>query len=407
MSESLIVRLSSQQKVPCRWAVWSHLKNQVIIRGELAEQSSFTQLTEQANQRNVVVLIPTREVILTEVTVPKGAARQLERVIPFLVEEDLAQDAEALHWSVLSQQGDRAHVCGVDRVLLTSWLDEFHAHSIQVDKVLPDVLAVPPYAEGLRAVKDGEQWLVRKGDFQGISLEEAWFDLFAQSDWVQSEQSALPLCADHPLPDSMLNEPPSRQGWSVESAPPLLDRLAEQAAMSSMNILSGALQPASSWKTSWRIWRPAMIAAGLLLVLYGVYSWVYVSHLESQAAQYHAESERIVRVTLPERHNIPTVSYLKRLMTQEEQRLSGGAGDSVWLNMLEQVAAALPADGHTSLKALRYDQNRQEMQLQIQGRDFEQLEQVREQLATHFQVELGQSIRADNGVSGTLMLKAQ
>ncbi|QSA19710.1 type II secretion system protein GspL, partial [Vibrio furnissii] len=52
---------------------------------------------------------------------------------------------------------------------------------------------------------------------------------------------------------------------------------------------------------------------------------------------YRAESERIFRTIFPDKQRIPTVSYLKRQMSDELAALSGGSsGEHVlgWLSKL-------------------------------------------------------------------------
>ena len=53
----------------------------------------------------------------------------------------------------------------------------------------------------MAAVQLGDEWLVRKGEFSGLSVESQWLPLFSQSDWVRDGDAWLPLKAYTPLPE--------------------------------------------------------------------------------------------------------------------------------------------------------------------------------------------------------------
>ncbi len=154
MSECLIVRLSSQKTAPIRWAVWSLSQNSAVETGEFASWDDLSEIQQHAEQRPITLLLDTADVILSEVEIPPGAARQLEGLVPYLLEDDLAQDVDELHFSVLSKKGQQAYVCGVSRVWLSEILAEFASLGLEVKRVLPDVLALPIPESGLSAVEN-------------------------------------------------------------------------------------------------------------------------------------------------------------------------------------------------------------------------------------------------------------
>ncbi len=212
MSEFLTVRLSSQQDATIPWLVWSPQQQAVIASGEVAGLDQLEELTPYAAQRSTLLLLAASDVVLTQVDIPSGASRQLDSMLPYLVEDEIAQDVDELHFSVLNKSGGVASVAGVDRQWLQSCLDTLKALQFDVKRVLPDVLALPQ-AEGMAAVQLGDEWLVRKGEFSGLSVEAQWLSLFSQSDWVRDGDAWLPLTAYTPLPELTLAE---GQEWRSE-----------------------------------------------------------------------------------------------------------------------------------------------------------------------------------------------
>ncbi|WP_231872656.1 type II secretion system protein GspL, partial [Marinomonas gallaica] len=125
--------------------------------------------------------------------------RQLESMLPYVLEDDLAQDVDQLHFTILSKSQGRAQVCALDSEWLEKVLMELGDIGCQIQKVMPDVLALPDN-DGMSAVELGQQWLVKKSSYQGMSVESDWLSLVAQSEWAQEDDEYLPLTAYSALP---------------------------------------------------------------------------------------------------------------------------------------------------------------------------------------------------------------
>lgn len=206
MSEFLTVRLSSQKEADIPWLVWSAEQQEVIASGQVAGWEALHEIESYADQRSVVVLLAASDLILTSVEIPPGASRQLENMLPYLLEDEIAQDVEDVHFCVLSKGRETADVVGVDRLWLRACLDHLKACGFDVKRVLPDVLAIPRPEHGLAALQLGDEWLVRKSTTQGMAVDAQWLSLLAASDWVQNEGEYLPLQALTPLPELSLAE---------------------------------------------------------------------------------------------------------------------------------------------------------------------------------------------------------
>lgn len=162
MSEFLTVRLTSQPNSPVPWLVWSTQNNEVIASGELANESELETLQSYALQRSVILLLSATDVALNRVEIPKGASRQFESMLPFLLEDELAQDVDDLHFTILSKKGDEAWVSAVALDWFEQVLEKCRTLGFDVKKVMPDALALPTNEDGLSAVQLGNEWLVKK-----------------------------------------------------------------------------------------------------------------------------------------------------------------------------------------------------------------------------------------------------
>lgn len=103
MSEFLTVRLSRDKQAPIRWLVWSTSQNEIIASGELSSKEQLGELSTYADQRTTLLLLDSRDILLMEAEIPAGAARQVDTMLPYLLEDDIAQDVDELHFTILKK----------------------------------------------------------------------------------------------------------------------------------------------------------------------------------------------------------------------------------------------------------------------------------------------------------------
>ncbi|MGR5133264.1 type II secretion system protein GspL [Vibrio alfacsensis] len=398
MSEFLTVRLSSEQQSTIPWLVWSTQQQEVIASGEIAGWEHLDELVAYAEQRPVVALLASNDVVLTEVDIPPGAARQFDSMLPYLVEDDVAQDVEGLHFTVLGKQADKAQICAVECAWIQTILKRFSSQGLTIKRLLPDVLALPAANESSTAVSIGDQWLIRHTHTQGVAVDASWLDLYLSA-YLQSNPGWKLECYSS-LPELAANEL-----WVAKPEEMAMALLAKGVADSKTNLLTGRFKPKSSWGKYVKVWQTTAIAAGVLLVVMVAQQLLMVHKYEAQAQAYREESERIFRQVFPNKRRIPTVSYLKRQMTDEERRLSGGASDDSMLSWLAALPSTLGQVKALQITSFKYDGQRGEVRIQASSSDFQPFEEARVKLAEKFNVEQGQLNRNGDVVLGSFVLK--
>ena len=406
MSEFLTVRLSSEPQSPVQWLVWSTSQQEVIASGELSSWEQLDELTPYAEKRSCIALLPGNECLIKRVEIPKGAARQFDSMLPFLLEDEVAQDIEDLHLTILDKDASHATVCGVDREWLKHALELFREANIIFRKVLPDTLAVPFEEQGISALQIDQHWLLRQGNYQAVSISEAWLPMFLQSDWVVAgeEEQATTIFSYTAMPSDDVQQQ-SGVEWQAKPAELVMSLLSQQAITSSVNLLTGTFKTKSSFSKYWRVWQKVAIAACLLVAVIVTQQVLKVQQYEAQAEAYRAESERIFRAVLPGKQRIPTISYLKRQMNDEAKKYGGsGEGDSLlgWLALLPETLGQVKS---IEVESIRYDGNRSEVRLQAKSSDFQHFETARVKLEEKFVVEQGPLNRNGDAVFGSFTLK--
>ncbi|GMM89563.1 type II secretion system protein GspL [Vibrio fortis] len=405
MSEFLTVRLSSEPQSPVQWLVWSTSQQEVIASGELASWQQLDELTPYAEKRTCIALLSGNDCLLKRVEIPKGAARQFESMLPFLLEDEVAQDIEDLHFTILDKGAESAVVCGVEQQWLTQVMSAFSEVGITIRKVLPDTLALPVDAEGVTALQIDDQWLLRQSAFQAVSIRQAWLPMFLSSDWLVTEDDAKPTIFSYTvLPDEEAQQQ-SGVEWQAKPAELVMSVLSQQAIISGVNLLTGRFKTKSSFTKYWKIWQKVAIAACLLIAVIATQQTLKVQRYEAEAQAYRAESERIFRQVLPGKRKIPSVSYLKRTMNEEASRYGGSSDGATLLGWLTQLPSTLGQVTSIEVESIRYDGNRSEVRLQAKSSDFQHFETARTKLAEKFSVEQGPLNRNGDAVYGSFTLK--
>ncbi|MGF1686961.1 type II secretion system protein GspL [Photobacterium japonica] len=440
MSEFLTIRLSSRAEQPVQWLVWSPQQHEVIASGQLDNISLLGEIADYAAQRTVYALIPASDVLMTQVAIPAGSSRQLANVLPFLLEEELAQDVDNLHVHLLEKSGDLAQVAVVEHRKMEEWLAALSDAGFEIKALLPDCLCLPHFDHSYSAAEIEGQWLIRQSAVQGIAAETAWL-----AAWLSAQQAPIVPAVDEATEDSDADQnagearddtagdkpvvsmakaddvpltaqdivihhftpaPAEMPGrWQPEAPELVMQLLAEGALASKVNLLSGAYKQQPAWRKHLKPWRKVAIAAGVVGAVLIAQHVISMQAMDKQALAYKAESERIFRQVLPQFKRVPSSSYLKRQMNSELTRLGGSSdGDGLlpWLAQLQPVLAKVP---QLSMQNFKYDQNRGEIRFQAVAAEFQHFEQLRTLLADNFTVEQGQLNREGNQVTGAVVLR--
>ncbi|MDK9737799.1 type II secretion system protein GspL [Vibrio sp. D404a] len=405
MSEFLTVRLSSEPQSPVQWLVWSTSQQEVIASGELASWQQLNELTPYAEKRTCIALLSGNDCLLKRVEIPKGAARQFDSMLPFLLEDEVAQDIEDLHFTILDKGAESAVVCGVEHQWLNQIIGAFSEIGIAIRKVLPDTLALPVDAEGVTALQIDDQWLLRQSTYQAVSIRQAWLPMFLNSDWLKSEEEVKPTIFSYTaLPQADVQQQ-SNVEWQEKPAELVMAVLSQQAITSGINLLTGRFKTKSSFTKYWKVWQKVAIAACLLIAVVATQQTLKVQRYEAEAQAYRAESERIFRAVLPGKRKIPSVTYLKRTMNEEASRYGGSGDGATLLGWLTQLPNTLGQVTTIEVESIRYDGNRSEVRLQAKSSDFQHFETARTKLAEKFSVEQGPLNRNGDAVYGSFTLK--
>lgn len=398
MNEQLIIRLPAGQQGPVSWLVWHTEEASVVASGELSDISKLGELSEKAQNRSLRVYVSSAAIGFHQVELPAKSRRHLERVIPFALEDEIAEDIEQLHffWPETLPKDTAIPVFVVRRDQVERWLGQLAAAGLQTTAMYPDIFLLPleesVWSMAAFPGSFGQEWVIRQDAWRGIVLEpELAIGMQPEENEVLTEISAY---GDIEWP-----QPPAPV---VMKDPALPLQLAVTTKSHSVNILQGDYQLHTGSASDYSKFKFPAIAAALLFVVLIVNEWMSVVELEREAAVVQAQYERLYRQTFPNSSRI--VDIRAQLASHSEVAGSGDPGQV--LRLLQQLEPAF-SNVPIQLTMLQYDHNRGELRMQANGENFQSFERftqlAREQ---NLEVEQGQLTSRGGQINGTIIVRA-
>ena len=345
--------------------------------------------------RKVVVFVPGAEVRLTQVQVPARQPAKVLQAAPFVLEDQLAEDVETLHFALGPRQADGVFpVAVVSHAHMQEWLAPFRDHDVMPDALVPETLALPWEQGGPWSVLPEPGHLsARTGAYAGFSCVPEDFELFLQ---LAEGGQPHPLRVLVPLGSQ---EDYTRLQRPVELLPgfnhPLEALVRHLRLPQAINLLQAGYSQRESLERFWRPWRFAagLLAAAFLLGI--VTNTVEALHLRHAAKAQQAANEQRFAALFPGQR-IAAVA----LPTQVEQQariLQGGSGQGNLMQLMQAAADSLAATQGLTLNTAEFREGA--LYLDLSGPDLQALEHLRSWFSSHHGMIL-EVVSADSGEGG-------
>lgn len=412
LSEKLILRMSSQKTSPIPWLVWSDSNNEIIVSGELQGQAELDSLSRYAQGRQVTVIANSGDVRLIRHITTMKPTRQILKALPFMLEDDLAEDIDKLHFAIQETGFDKeqqqyfVNIAVVNKATLGEWLSVLSEHDIAVQHILPEVLCLPLSDEDshLALVELAGGYLIREGKWQGCFIEKDWLALYAQ------QLSDKSLHYFSPLPQMLLDvAADTDKNLNLIAEDPELPMLllAQQAAKQKWNLLQGEFAPKKPVSKAWLIWRPVIVLGGVLLVIQFVMMIAQWQQNQSRLETAKTELVDMYRAAFP--NEKLRVNLLKRQLQSKVNAVSGNVssdGNFDYLAVMNTLTPIFESFQSVKVENLRFDGKRSELRLSAVAPSFQDFERFRVAISeTGLLVNPGAVNNEGNVVTGSLSIK--
>jgi len=371
------------------------------IQTDKGTVSELGSLVEYAVHYAVMVWIPAQSVTTTRLNIPKGQQRQLHRILPSLLEDNVASDIDDLHFisGGISAVGE-VNIATIEREQLEFYLAQFHQVGLKPQVMLSAGLSVELTHDRCSLQIEGKTSVLRTAaqayyyfDTENIALLLPMMvpNLTATLSLYMPEHKRNTVSIEHAA--EWQGEP-----VSVLAQLPNKDTLA-------MNLLQGEYQPQNEINKYWTMWRSVVFIALAALAIQLLTVGIETIKLNKEATNYKKEIARVFHNTFPDEKRLVNP---KAQMAQQLDKLQSQQGGAGFLILLQQLAPALKQAVKVTVTRINFESRQGEMRMDIQATDYTQLEQLKN-AATKLglNVELS-SVSGNNGAyTAKLMVKSQ
>ncbi|MCW8982427.1 MAG: type II secretion system protein GspL, partial [Gammaproteobacteria bacterium] len=275
-------------------------------------ESSLQRLADQYSALQTTLLVPTEDLLITDVTIPTNRSQKVRQAVPYALEEQLIDDVELLHYAIgsLNDDGSRT-VIAVKQTKMVEWLQSFDDSGLRLTHLLPDLFSLPQVENGWTLHVESERALLRTGEQQGYALPVEGLDALINSELaslnrdngVAPDKIVLIDCRSEGAQNNeLLFELP------FESLP-CLEKGGEQIANSlnsapALNLLQGDFSRSVQIWRHLKPWRAAAAMVLSVMLLQGVSSMIELQRLQTVDAQLQADIENLYRDTFPNARKI-------------------------------------------------------------------------------------------------------
>jgi len=327
MRNTLLIRVGSDDD--CQWlSLDSDGRAVGMVRtGALADAAV------EANGLRVTVLLPGVDCLITRASIPGRNRQKLLRAVPYVLEEQLSDDVEDLHFSLgpALPEGDYPVVIVAIR-RMDAVLEACSTAGLEISQLMPDLLAIPHEEGRTSAVITGDVALIRTGPWSGFAVDTENLGLILASQPLDEDMVARPVHIRAPAGSSLPELPASGLDVDIEYYNgDVLNVLAQGLGTPSINLLQGVYSRTQEWGRLWQHWRAtaALLLAGVFLSSMAMGVDYY--RLKQQQDALNIRIEEIFKQAFPETKRIVNPRVQMQQQLEQLQRSQGGGGQFLLL----------------------------------------------------------------------------
>jgi general secretion pathway protein L len=315
--------------------------------------------------RHVVVLVPGADVLLAQPELPTAkAGAKLQQLVPFALEEQLAEDIEELHFAIGRRQGDSARVpvAVASRKLMDEWITLLKSSGLEPEALYADSELLPQNPGQSVALIEEDAVVVRPPSGNVVTLPADALDEaleIALSGIEPGTPGGRGLilytgAAEWQRHSSTVEAARERfEGIQIQllTGGPLTLFAQQLPTATPTNLLQGPYTPAATHPVGWNAWRVAAMLLAGFIGLHVAGKAAELSLLKHADHKLDASIEQVFQMALP---GEPVTYEARRVM---EQRLAAARASQVsggFLSALQALVQAHRAAPEAVLEAMTF-----------------------------------------------------
>lgn len=333
-----------------------------------------------AEHKTVIAVVPGLDVWLTQVDAPQTSRSNLEKAVPFLLEEQLSSAVETLHFSLGKRQEDGTlATVVVARNLLRQWLTEIQQLGIKPEALVCEQQLLPWKSNSWTLLVTPTSIIVRSGEESGFSLDPGNLKQGLSMALQEGEQRPSHLHIfdyGHDNLDSVISDLNIPFTIEKQQGEPLSLFANHYQTGSVLNLLQGAFAQ-QEWSNAW--WHPFRWTALLLLVwliFRGGYAFLEENRLTEHIQTLDQQIESQFRQAFPKiRRVVDPQAQMSQQLTQLRQGNRPQTEDG-FLTLMAKASNPLKSFSNVTFQRVRFQDGKLDIFLRVSN--LQQLDQIRE-----------------------------
>ena len=404
MADWLLLRLPRTPEEPATWLLASAAGAPLAA----TQSGPLAAAAAAAAGRRVCALVPGSDVLLAEPELPAKSGVKLQQLVPYALEEQLADNIDELHFALGRRAPDsnRTPVAVVARELMNAWLAELRAAGLEPDCLYADSELLPVNPGQAVALLEEDTVFVRAPGAPPVSLPiDALSEALAIAAAPPRAAGALAVTAALPAAEAADESAVAGAArglilysgtaeWQQHSAQveearapfasvkvqllsdgPLALFAQQLPGSAAINLLQGGYAPKSSRAAGLSAWRVAALLLLALLALHVVGKAAELRVLKAREHQVDASIRDTFHRAMPAE---PGTTDARRRMEQRLAALRNGGGSSGLLGALQALAQARGGSAGTSVQSLNFHDGL--LELTLNAPDAASLDHLSQQL---------------------------
>ena len=407
MADWLLLRLP---RTPDQAATWLVVDSRGVAQGP-PQSGPLSLAAPRSAGRRICVLVPGTDVLVAEPELPTKAGTKLQQLVPYALEEQLADDIDDLHFAIGKRPSDstRTPVAVVTRALMDQWLTALKSNGLDPEAMYADSDLLPQNPGQSVALLEEDVVVVRPPSGSPVTLPaDALHEALEMAQASTAEGGAgrglilytgAPEWHEHSAQVEALRERFDGIKIQLLATGPLALFAQQLPTATPTNLLQGPYTPTTSRAVGLHAWR---VAAMLLVCLVGL-------HIAGKAAELSVLKRAEHKLDVSIRETVQTVmpgqgaSADSRKLLEARLAAARASTTSGLLPALEALVQAKSAAPGATVEALSFQHG--SLELKVAATDASSLDRIGQALRTNgWQADLTSGNNVASGYEGHLQI---
>lgn len=334
--------------------------------------------SELIQDRKIVILLPVEQFYLQSVAVQTKNKKQLEKAIPYALEDDLTQDIEDLHFAL----GKRAE----NREIPVAVISKAHVdHLLEIlssVNILPDIITADIYGieykenQWTLCIEEGHL-IARTNDWNGFSCDLVDFNDFMNIAFIEQDEPPSKITV-YSHPDEEVTALAKIENVELEDIWSPSVYVNGFSSESCINLLQGSYAKADKTHKTTRPWKIAAVLGSIWVAISMIHTSIEYNRYNKLNTSLTKEVDQVFRSTFPEVKNVVNARVQMEQRFKKLSSTDANTSHADFLKFLHQSGYELYKNPNISITDIQY-KNKQ-LSLEIKAKDIQVLETVKTKL---------------------------